>query len=171
MVLRHAYFETKDLGRLTLVAVDAGLRGLYFPHHWHRPPLEAFGRPVTVDGDALFVETVGQLNEYLAGKRTAFDIATAAVGNPFQEQVWALLNAIPYGETTTYGVLAERLGDALLAQQVGQAVGRNPLSIIVPCHRVVGAAGQLTGYAGGLERKQFLLDLEEPAEAKAAKLF
>ncbi|GAA1618148.1 hypothetical protein GCM10009744_00900 [Kribbella alba] len=85
--------------------------------------------------------------------------------------MWALLDEIPFGETTTYGELAERLGDQTLAQQVGKAVGQNPLSIVVPCHRVVGKDGKLTGYAGGLKRKQFLLDLEEPATVKAGRLF
>ena len=82
-----------------------------------------------------------------------------------------MLAAIPYGETVTYGELAAALGDATTAQQVGQAVGRNPLSIVVPCHRVVGSNGQLTGYAGGLKRKQFLLELEEPVEVREARLF
>ena len=82
-----------------------------------------------------------------------------------------MLREIPFGETTTYGDLAEKLGDKALAQIVGQAVGHNPISIVIPCHRVVGSTGKLTGYAGGLERKQFLLELEEPALAKAEKLF
>ena len=82
-----------------------------------------------------------------------------------------MLDEIPFGETTTYGELAERLGDKALAQRVGKAAGHNPLSIVVPCHRVVGKAGKLTGYAGGLKRKQFLLELEEPAKVKAERLF
>ena len=87
----------------------------------------------------------------------------------FQRRVWSLLEEIPYGGTTSYGEIAARLGDT--AQAVGKAVGQNPLSIVVPCHRVVGKNGSLTGYAGGLKRKQFLLDLEEPAEVKSARLF
>jgi methylated-DNA-[protein]-cysteine S-methyltransferase len=85
--------------------------------------------------------------------------------------VWTLLEEIPYGGTTTYGSLAEKLGDRSLAQEVGRAVGHNPLSVIVPCHRVVGKDGKLTGYAGGLRRKRFLLDLEEPSQAKTGRLF
>ncbi len=85
--------------------------------------------------------------------------------------MWDLLATIPYGDTVTYGEIAATLADGTTAQQVGQAVGRNPLSIVVPCHRVVGRNGQLTGYAGGVERKQFLLELEEPAETRAARLF
>ena len=126
---------------------------------------------MALDADPLLSEVARQLEEYLAGERTEFDIPTAAHGDAFQERVWALLRQIPFGETTTYGELAERLGDKALARMVGRAVGHNPLSIIVPCHRVVGKNSKLTGYAGGLERKQFLLDLEEPAAVKAAKLF
>jgi methylated-DNA-[protein]-cysteine S-methyltransferase len=85
--------------------------------------------------------------------------------------VWQLLSTIPYGETVTYGELAAALGDGTTAQGVGQTVGRNPLCVVVPCHRVIGRNGQLTGYAGGLERKQFLLELEEPSEVKEARLF
>ena len=85
--------------------------------------------------------------------------------------MWDRLTTIPYGETVTYGELAAELADGTTAQEVGAAVGRNPLSIVIPCHRVVGKDGKLTGYAGGLERKKFLLDLEEPAEVRAARLF
>ena len=93
------------------------------------------------------------------------------MATPAQQRVWHLLAMIPYGNTVTYGELAAALADGTTAQEVGQAVGRNPVNIIVPCHRVVGKNGQLTGYAGGLNRKQFLLELEEPAEVRAARLF
>ena len=109
--------------------------------------------------------------DFLAGDRTGFDLPTALRGDDLQRRVWDRLTAIPYGETVTYGELAAELADGSTAQEVGAAVGRNPLSIIVPCHRVVGKNGKLTGYAGGLERKKFLLDLEEPAELRAARLF
>ena len=108
----------------------------------------------------LFARAAVQLEEYLDGRRTTFDVPVATVGDAFQEQVWRMLRGIRFGETTTYGALAERLGARALARRVGQAVGRNPVSILIPCHRVVGASGSLTGYAGGLERKQFLLELE-----------
>jgi methylated-DNA-[protein]-cysteine S-methyltransferase len=169
MTTRHTLIDT-DLGRLTVVADGGNLTGVYFPHHWYRPSEERFGPFVDSDSDPLFTETAVQLRDYLAGRRATFDIPTATVGDAFQEQVWALLKEIPYGTTTTYGALAQRLGDASLAQRVGQAVGRNPLSMIVPCHRVVGKDGKLTGYAGGLDRKRFLLDLEEPVEVKAGRL-
>ena len=97
-----------------------------------------------------------------------FDLPIELSGDEFQRQVWALLDEIPFGETTTYGELAERLGDKSLAQEVGQAVGHNPVSIIVPCHRVLGKNGKLTGYAGGLKRKQKLLDLESAASPAAS---
>jgi methylated-DNA-[protein]-cysteine S-methyltransferase len=126
---------------------------------------------VNADDDEVLQKSHAQLAEYLSGERTGFDLPTATHGDAFEERVWALLREIPIGETTTYGDLAERLGDKSLAQAVGQAVGRNPISIVVPCHRVVGKNGKLTGYAGGLKRKQFLLELEEPALVKGGKLF
>jgi methylated-DNA-[protein]-cysteine S-methyltransferase len=167
---RHAVVETR-LGEVVLVADDASLVGLYFPHHWHKPSASTFGVRVDVADDPLLSETRRQLGEYLGGSRTTFDLPTSTHGDVWQEAVWALLSEIPYGRTTTYGDLAERLGDPSLAQAVGQAVGRNPLCVIVPCHRVVGRDGSLTGYAGGVRRKRFLLELEEPAQVKAGKLF
>jgi methylated-DNA-[protein]-cysteine S-methyltransferase len=95
----------------------------------------------------------------------------AAEGDAFQRAVWDIVHDIPFGETTTYGRIAEQLGDRTLAQKVGQAVGANPLSIFVPCHRVLGSNGSLTGYAGGLSRKKALLELEEPAQVSAGRLF
>ncbi len=168
---RHAIVST-ELGDLTLVAADDALIGVYFPHHWVKPDPATLGEAVNVDEDPVLAQARRQLDEYLAGERDDFDLPiTLQGGDEFQRRVWAMLDEIPRGETTTYGELAERLGDKQLAQLVGQAVGRNPVSIIVPCHRVVGKDGKLTGYAGGLKRKQFLLDLEEPATVKAARLF
>jgi methylated-DNA-[protein]-cysteine S-methyltransferase len=171
MSTRHAVVDTLALGEVTLVARDDSIVGLYFRHHWFRPADEVLGVRVEVAGDALLAEAARQLDEYLDGSRTAFDLPTEADGDEFQERVWRLLGQIPRGETVTYGELAARLGDRSLAQQVGQAVGRNPLCVIVPCHRVVGANGRLTGYAGGLGRKQALLALEEPPSVVAGKLF
>ncbi|MEU0094587.1 methylated-DNA--[protein]-cysteine S-methyltransferase [Kribbella sp. NPDC006257] len=170
MYNRHAVAATQ-LGQLTLVASDGALTGIYFPHHWVKPDPAALGDKVELADDLLLAEVARQLAEYLAGERMAFDLPVAVGGDEFQRRVWAMLDEIPFGETTTYGELAERLGDKALAQRVGQAVGHNPLSIVVPCHRVVGKDGKLTGYAGGLKRKQFLLDLEEPAAVKAERLF
>jgi methylated-DNA-[protein]-cysteine S-methyltransferase len=155
------------IGELTLVADDGRLTGVYFPHHWYRPDPVTFGRR-SASG---FGEAKRQLAEYFAGQRERFDLALDAGGDDFQRRVWDLINRIPYGRTATYGELARELGGQALAKDVGAAVGRNPLCVIVPCHRVVGHDGRLTGYAGGLARKRFLLDLEEPAARKSAKLF
>ena len=170
MNTRHAVIDS-PLGELTLVADGGALIGLYFRHHWYRPPGEAFGPRVDAKSDALLADAQAQLTDFLAGDRTDFDLPTALRGDDLQRRVWGRLAAIPYGETVTYGDLATALADGSTAQEIGAAVGRNPLSIIVPCHRVVGKNGKLTGYAGGLERKKFLLDLEEPAELRAARLF
>lgn len=157
---RHAIVSTR-IGDLTLVASDNALAGIYFPHHWVKPTPETLGEQVEAT-DPLLSEAARQLDEYLTGERTSFDVPTVLRGDEFQRRVWSILEEIPYGATSSYGEIAERLGDRTLAQQVGKAVGQNPLSIVVPCHRVVGKNGSLTGYAGGLKRKQCLLDLEEP---------
>ena len=144
------------LGELTLVNADGALAGLYFPGHWYMPAPGAFG----TRSERGFERAEAELAEYFAGERTEFELKTSAAGDEFQRRVWALIDRIPYGETTTYGEMATELGDPVLARRVGGAVGRNPLSLVVPCHRVVGKDGKLTGYAGGLERKRFLLELE-----------
>lgn len=170
MNTRHAVIDS-PLGELTLVADGDALIGLYFRHHWYRPPTDTFGPLVDAESVGLLADAQAQLNDFLTGDRTDFDLPIALRGDDLQRRVWHRLTTIPYGETVTYGDLAGELADGSTAQEVGAAVGRNPMSIIVPCHRVVGKNGKLTGYAGGLERKQFLLDLEEPAEMRAARLF
>ena len=152
---KHTVIES-PLGELTLVAAGAELAGVYFRHHWYRPDPATFG-PRDDEG---FTETTRQLAEYFAGRRTDFELAVRADGDGFQRAVWKRIAAVQYGETTTYGDIARDMGDPSLAREVGAAVGRNPLSIVVPCHRVLGKGGTLTGYAGGLRRKRFLLDLE-----------
>ena len=154
----HTHVDS-PVGPLTLTARDGVLSGVYFPGHWHPPAAETFG----ARADGGFEEAEQQLAEYFAGERQSFDLELARAGDPFQRRVWDLIDEIPYGGTRTYGELAGELGDPTLARAVGGAVGRNPLSVIVPCHRVVGKDGKLTGYAGGLERKRFLLDLEARA--------
>lgn len=166
MTRMHTVFGS-PLGELTLVAEDGALTAIYFPGHKRLPDAAGFG-PRSEDG---FGEAKRQLAEYFAGERTEFTLPLAPRGDPFQLKVWQLLRQIPYGQTRSYGQLARELGDPHLAQAVGNANGRNPISIVVPCHRVVGADGSLVGYAGGLERKRFLLELEESPEAKAARLF
>jgi methylated-DNA-[protein]-cysteine S-methyltransferase len=153
--VRHTVLSS-PLGDLTVVRSTDGLTGLYFPHHWYKPHQATFG-PAT---DAGFEDVAVQLTEYFAGRRREFDLPLRLHGSPFQHQVWDQIQQVPYGSTTTYGQLAACLGDGVNAQQVGAAVGRNPLSIVVACHRIVGSKGKLTGYAGGLERKQALLELE-----------
>ena len=144
------------LGDLTLVADGGRLTGVYFRHHWYRPDPADFGARAGTG----FGEAARQLREYFAGERKHFDLALDARGDEFQRRVWDLAGRIPYGQTASYGELARELGGAVLAKDVGAAVARNPLCVIVPCHRVVGKDGQLTGYAGGLARKRFLLQLE-----------
>lgn len=170
MTNRHAVIDT-TLGDLTIVADGDTLIGLYYPGHWYLPTDEVLGDRVDAENDPFLGAATVQLVEFLAGTRSTFDLRFATHGNEFQKRVWAMLEEIPFGETTTYGELAARLGDRNLARVVGQAVGHNPLSIVVPCHRVVGKNGKLTGYAGGFERKQTLLELEDSADAKAGRLF
>jgi methylated-DNA-[protein]-cysteine S-methyltransferase len=148
------------VGPLTLVAADGSLSGLYMEHQRHRPPSETFGDRVPEARTALFGAAAEQLDAYFAGELTEFGLPLNLHGTPFQRHVWAGLRAIPYGETVTYGELAERIGRPGASRAVGLANGRNPVGVIVPCHRVIGSTGSLTGYGGGLDRKRFLLDLE-----------
>ncbi len=170
MNTRHTVVDT-EFGPVTLIAKDQAVTGLYFRHHIRRPAQDTFGPEVIASTDALLSEAARQVSDYLAGERTEFDLPLAAEGDAFQHAVWGIVASVRRGETTTYGRIAEQLGDRALAFRVGQAVGANPLCIFVPCHRVVGANGSLTGYAGGLKRKQALLELEEPAPASAGRLF
>ncbi|MEO6412424.1 MAG: methylated-DNA--[protein]-cysteine S-methyltransferase [Pedococcus sp.] len=157
-----------SLGEITVVAEDGALTGCYM--ELHRRGTDDEDSLGERDDDSLSA-AVAQLSEYFAGERTDFSLPLAPRGDEFQLKVWALLREIPYGQTRCYGDLARALGDVSLSQRVGWANGRNPISIIVPCHRVIGADGSLTGYAGGLERKRFLLALEEPPADEASRLF
>ncbi|WP_158842557.1 methylated-DNA--[protein]-cysteine S-methyltransferase [Saccharothrix deserti] len=149
------------VGPLTLVAHDGVLSGLYMTEQRHRPAAETFGR----EDPSPFGDVIAQLAEYFDGTRTTFDLPLALIGTPFQRAVWRELCEIPYGETVSYGELAQRLGKPSAARAVGLANGRNPIGIIVPCHRVVGSTGDLTGYGGGLARKRHLLDFERGSHA------
>lgn len=144
------------VGPLTLVATDGVLSGLYMRRQRHRPPDEIFGER----DPEPFTEVTRQLHAYFEGQHTDFDLPMVLAGTAFQQRVWTALRDIPYGETTTYGQLAEELGQPTAARAVGLANGKNPISIIVPCHRVIGSTGNLTGYGGGLPTKQHLLDFE-----------
>lgn len=152
---------SSPVGDIALVGDGEALSGLFMPQHRHRPPLPEHA----VRDDAAFAAAREQLAAYFAGERTDFDLPVAATGTPFQHEVWHALTEIPYGTTWSYGDLAQRIGKPAAVRAVGLANGRNPVSIVVPCHRVVGADGSLTGYGGGLDRKRFLLDLERGAIA------
>ena len=149
------------VGELTLVAGAAGLRAVLWPDERDgRVPVGEVtgGGP---DAEAVLVAAREQLREYFAGDRHEFDLPLDPVGTPFQQQAWHVLRTIPFGQTITYGEQAQRLGDARKSRAVGAANGRNPISIVVPCHRVVGSTGSLTGFAGGLDAKAWLLRHEQ----------
>lgn len=167
---RHAAIDT-PLGELTLVRDEDGLTGLYFPGHWTKPDLSSFGLRVETSQDHGFVDAVGQLTEYFAGERREFDVPLHPHGSAAARQVWGLLSAVPYGCTVTYGALAKQVGGGISPRAIGYFVGHNPLSIFIPCHRVVGSSGGLTGYAGGLDRKRHLLELEHAIPGSADRLW
>ena len=148
------------IGPLLFTADDGGLTRLYMEVRHHGPDEV---RPEWRRDDGAFAEACRQLDEYFAGERREFDLPLNPAGTPFQLAVWDALKTIPYGEIRSYGEIAEQIGRPGAARAVGLANGRNPISIVVPCHRVIGANGTLTGYAGGLERKQQLLSLEQDA--------
>lgn len=164
-MIRYARFAT-PLGSLYATAVDDAITGIYFEGGRHAPPIRAEWREDP--GHAPLAECARQLAAYFAGARRAFDLPMKRDATPFQQRVWREIARIPYGETLTYAQLAERAGAPGAARAAGAATGRNPLSIVVPCHRVVGSGGALTGYAGGLDRKTRLLALERAREAAAA---
>jgi methylated-DNA-[protein]-cysteine S-methyltransferase len=157
---RHVIVDS-PIGPLTLVRDDNGLTGLYYRGHWTRPDRNSFGPRVESSDDHGFDEAIGQLSEYFAGERQDFDLPLNPRGSDTARQVWQLLTEIPYGQTTTYGVLARKVGGGVSPRDIGGFVGDNPLSIFIACHRVIGSTGKLTGYAGGLDRKRYLLQLEE----------
>lgn len=148
------------LGPLRLVCNDDALLGLYFPEHSPTPVY------IASDGThPILDDSQRQLTEWFDGRRTRFELPLAISGTPFQQAVWAALGDIEHGHTVTYGALAARLGRPTASRPIGAAVGRNPLSIIIPCHRVVGRDGRLTGYAGGVWRKRWLLAHETSSGA------
>jgi methylated-DNA-[protein]-cysteine S-methyltransferase len=161
MKFHHSTVQTRydsPLGPMIVAATDAGLAGLWFEGQRHLP--DAGGWP-NADGHPVLVEAVAQLRDYFAGRRTQFDLPLDLQGGTaFQQSVWQALLAIPAGGTASYGDISQRVGRPSAVRAVGAAVGRNPVSIVVPCHRVLGRDGALTGYAGGLERKTALLELE-----------
>lgn len=153
------------IGKLKLVATDEGLAGIL----WEK---ERSGRvrlngPVADPSHAVLVEAERQLGEYFRGQRKAFSLTLDFAGTAFQRQVWTALLTIPFGETRSYSQLARQIGNPTATRAVGAANGRNPVAIVAPCHRVIGASGELTGFAGGLEAKAYLLALEAGGEVAA----
>ena len=140
------------IGELMLISNGTGLTGLYMQNQKH-----ADMRAKAVRDEWMLKQPIEQLTAYFAGGRREFELPLAAEGTDFQKRVWRALWAIPFGETISYGELAQRIGQPKAARAVGLANGQNPISIVVPCHRVIGADGSLTGYGGGLERKSWLL--------------
>jgi methylated-DNA-[protein]-cysteine S-methyltransferase len=153
------------LGILTITASDEGVRAVTWPgDDADRVRIE---EPVTADSNGIAAHAARQLEEYFGGARRAFDVPLDPVGTEFQQAAWQALRAIPYGETVSYGEQANMLGDRNKARAVGAANGKNPIPIVVPCHRVVGSNGHLTGFAGGLDTKAWLLDHEFKIRAAA----
>lgn len=163
------------VGKLLLRADDSGLTAVYFEEHRGRADGETWPAdgPSSPDAHApaessVLAAAAAQLAAYFDGRLTAFDLPLSARGTPFQERVWAALRAIPYGQTISYAELARRVDAPRAVRAVGAANARNPLSIVVPCHRVIGANGALTGFGGGVDRKRWLLEHEQAAAASAA---
>lgn len=155
MANRFTYYDS-PLGTVTLQANEQGLLGVWFETHTTKP--EDLG--IQEDSFPIFQSVKEQLERYFAGDAVQFDVPIAAKGTPFQQSVWHVLTTIPYGETWSYAQLADAIGNPKAVRAVGLANGKNPVSVIVPCHRVIGKNGKLTGYAGGIERKQRLLTIE-----------
>jgi methylated-DNA-[protein]-cysteine S-methyltransferase len=157
MTIRYAHLDT-PLGRMLARSEDGALIGLHFADEARAPaPL---ADEVHAPDDPLFGQLAGQLREYFDRRRRMFELPLRPVGTVFQRRVWSVLQEIPYGVTTSYGDMARRLGAPGAMRAVGAANGRNPLAILIPCHRAIGADGSLTGYAGGLPRKRALLAIE-----------
>jgi methylated-DNA-[protein]-cysteine S-methyltransferase len=155
----HATISTSmdsPIGELTITAVGGVLTGVHMSEQRHAPKIP----PGCERDDAGLAHVVAQLEAYFAGELAEFDLPIALHGTDFQRRVWEQLSEIPYGETISYGELARRVGSPKASRAVGLANGRNPVAVIVPCHRVIGADGSMTGYGGGLERKVWLLEHE-----------
>lgn len=146
------------VGQLKLVANGERLAAILWEHD--KPNRVRLGELIEANDRPVLIETERQLNEYFAGTRHAFDLPLAFQGTEFQKQVWAALLTIPFGQTRSYTEIARQIGNVNAVRAVGAANGRNPISIVAPCHRVIGASGDLTGFAGGLVNKMFLLSLE-----------
>lgn len=168
--IRHGLTRTK-LGVVYLATNGHALTGAWLDGQAHFATAAELGEETELASEPILSQAAQELEEYLDGKRTTFGVPLAPQGTDFQLAVWEALKEIPYGYTTTYGAISKIVGPHAPAQAVGQAVGRNRCLIFIPCHRVISADGNITGYAAGVETKQWLLNLEEPADSKAEKLF
>lgn len=166
MSLTSHFLMDSPLGTLTLVGTDNVLGGLYMPEHLRGPKAEQLGTRVK----SGFEQVRAELTEYFESQRKNFTFAIAPKGTVFQQSIWSLLVKIPYGETRTYAQLSREFGNESAIRAVGLANGRNPISIVIPCHRVIGSDGSLTGYAGGLARKEWLLQLEGARQSSQINL-
>lgn len=159
-----SYIEhPSPVGILLIAATDAGICGIYFEEHKHFKGKDGWLQTPTQLAVQHLENAATQLDEYFAGRRTEFDVVLDMTGTEFQRGVWTALGEIPFGKSVSYAQHAQALGNPKALRAVGSAIGKNPVSIIVPCHRVIGLSGAVTGYAGGLERKRFLLALENVA--------
>ncbi|HCT07268.1 MAG TPA: cysteine methyltransferase [Pseudomonas sp.] len=165
-MLFHYTLMPSPVGQLTLVARDGKLNAILWEKD--RPNRVRLGDLHEVNDSPVLLETQRQLKEYFAGTRNRFELELDFTGTDFQKQVWQALLTIPFGETRSYSDIARQIGNPKAVRAVGAANGRNPISIIAPCHRVIGASGELTGFAGGLEAKQYLLALEGTGQARWA---
>jgi len=156
----HAVIDS-PIGPLTLIGRDGRLVGVLMQEMRHEPDAATLGDAVPVDSQPVLAAAADQLDAYFRGELTSFDLPLELDGTPFQQTVWSELRDIPYGETLSYGELAMRIGQPSASRAVGLANGRNPVAIVVPCHRVIGADGSLTGFGGGIATKKFLLEHEQ----------
>ena len=157
-------FMPTVLGKLKLVASDKGLAAILWENE--KPTRVRLGVPTEDKNHPILLQAERELAEYLDGKRKTFSVKFDPAGTPFQSKVWDALEKIPFGETRTYGTIAKQIGKVKAVRAVGAAIGRNPISVMVPCHRVIGASGELTGFAGGLRTKAYLLALESGEDRK-----
>lgn len=161
--MKYYYTVMKSpVGGITLIADDENLCAIYWPNQ--KVDNKKFPDLEKKDDSNILISAIKQLNDYFKGKRTEFDLPLRPVGTAFQERVWQALTTIGYGDTVSYGDIANDIKNPKAVRAVGAAIGKNPISIIIPCHRVIGANGKLTGFAGGLSIKEFLLDLESSSD-------
>lgn len=166
----HAQIHTA-LGDMLLATDGEALTGAWYIGQKYFPTPDTIGSPIALEDSPILAQAKRELDEYFAGERTEFEVPLAPDGTDFQLAVWQAVADVPFGYTTTYGQISKIVGPGAPAQAVGQAVGHNKLLMFIPCHRVVAANGKLTGYAGGVDKKEFLLKHEAPAPEEVGQLF